>query len=389
MRILEVLDSFYPSVDGPNSVMVSLALTLKKMGHSVDVLVPKYKQIVEVEGLTVHRCKSFPAKLGYRAAFPCFDGKIKKLIKKGNYDVIHLHSPVLLGHFALKQGKKLGIPVVFTFHTKFKDEIKNRSKSRLIQNISMNYIMGCINRSDCVTTVSRGSIATLEEYGYKKCGEVTVIHNGTDMPPMASDPSDIAKIRKELSLEGNFGFLFAGRLAEVKNIQFSLKALAKVKERGVNNFRFVIVGDGDYGKNLRQQVDALNLNDNVIFVGKITDRKILANYFAACYAMLFPSLFDTASITIPEAAANGLPSIMIKGSSSSEVIEGGVSGFLWENDADVWADEMIKLINDPSIAEKVGQGALEKVYSSWDDIAREYVKLYKRLIADAEDKKRR
>lgn len=381
MKILEVLDSFYPNVDGPISVMTYLAEKYEANGlGEVEILVPDYPEKVEVGGLKIHRCKSFPAKGGYRAAMPFLDGKIRKLIKKGNFDVIHLHSPVLLGHFALKQGKKLGIPVVFTFHTKFRDEIKNRSKLRLIQNISMNYIMGCINKCDCVTTVSRGSIATLEEYGYKDCENVKVITNGTDMPPMAADPAAVEKIRRDLSLTENFAFMFAGRLAEVKNIQFSLKALSKVKERGVGNFRFVIVGDGDYGRELRRQVRELGLENEVVFVGKISDRKVLATYFAACDAMLFPSLFDTASITVPEAAANSLPAIMIKGSSSSEVLEDGVSGFLWENDADVWAENMIKLIQNPELAESVGKGALEKVYASWDEIARRYVALYAGLI---------
>ena len=244
----------------------------------------------------------------------------------------------------------------------------------------MKYIMSCINASDCVTTVSRGSIATLEEYGYKNCNDVIVIPNGTDMPPLAADGNEVEKLRKELGLCGNFAFLFAGRLAEVKNIQFSLKALAKVRQRGFVNFKFVIVGDGDYAKNLKQQVSELGLTENVIFVGKISDRKVLANYFSACNAMLFPSLFDTASITVPEAAANALPAIMIKGSSSSEILEDGVSGFTWENDEEVWADEMIKLIQNPEIAERVGRGALEKVYSSWDKIAERYAELYRRLL---------
>ncbi len=381
MKILEVLDSFYPNVDGPISVMVYLAKKYAENGlGEAELLVPSYPEKIEVEGLKIHRCKSFAAKGGYRAAMPFLDGKIKKLIKKGNFDIIHLHSPVLLGHFALKQGKKFGIPVVFTFHTKFKDEIKNRSKLKFMQDISMKYIMSCINASDCVTTVSRGSIATLEEYGYKNCNDVIVIPNGTDMPPLAADGGEVEKLRKELGLCGNFAFLFAGRLAEVKNIQFSLKALSKVRQRGFVNFKFVIVGDGDYAKNLKQQVSELGLTENVIFVGKISDRKVLANYFSACNAMLFPSLFDTASITVPEAAANALPAIMIKGSSSSEILEDGVSGFTWENDEEVWADEMIKLIQNPEIAERVGRGALEKVYSSWDKIAERYAELYRRLL---------
>lgn len=386
MKVLEVLDTFYPNVDGPISVMVSLAKKFNENGlGEVELLVPSYPVKVDVEGVKIHRCKSMKANENYRAALPFLDTKIKKVIKEGGYDIIHMHSPFTLAHFALKQGKKLKIPVVFTFHTKFKDEFKNRLKSGALVKFMMNYVMNCINGSDCITTVSRGSIETLKEYGCIKCGEVKVIYNGTDMPPMAADREVVAKIRKELGLDGNFAFMFAGRLAEVKNIQFSIKALSLVKARGVNNFKFVIIGDGDYGKTLKALVEENNLTENVIFAGKISDRKQLAAYFTACDAMLFPSMFDTASITIPEAAANGLPAVMIAGSSSAERLADGVNGFLWENDAEVWADNIIKLIENPALAKTAGEGALKEIYASWDEIAESYCRLYKELIEEKND----
>lgn len=381
MKVLEVLDSFYPNVDGPISVMVSLAKKFKENGlGEVELLVPSYPNEVEVEGIKIHRCNSVKSNEAYRAALPMFDPDVKKIVKEGNFDIIHMHSPFTLGHFALNQGKKYGVPVVFTFHTKFKDELKNRLKSKVLQNFMMDYIMNCIEGCDCVTTVSGGSIDTLKEYGYSKCDDVEVIYNGTDMPPLAADGEDVKKIRSELGLEGVFAFMFAGRLAEVKNIQFSLKSLSIVKNRGCDKFKFVIIGDGDYGKTLKSLVEELGLKDNVIFAGKISDRKILADYFAACDAMLFPSMFDTASITIPEAAANGLPAIMIKGSSSAERLVDGRNGFVWENDAEVWADNLIRLIENPALAKSAGKGAFEEIYSSWDEIAGEYCRLYKRLI---------
>lgn len=132
----------------------------------------------------------------------------------------------------MKTGKKYGIPVVFTFHTKFRDELENRLKSKVLQKFMMNYIMNCINGCTAVTAVSYGAVETLKDYGYKNCGEVKVIYNGTDMPLHGADKSNVADLRQRLEIEDKFAFMFAGRLAEVKNVAFSLKVLAKVKERG-------------------------------------------------------------------------------------------------------------------------------------------------------------
>lgn len=379
MKILQVSDSFYPNVDGPNAVIVNLALTLKEMGHETELLVPEYKQKVEVEGLKIHRCPSIPAGEGYRCALPFLCGKIKKLIKKGGFDLIHLHSCFPLAKNAKKLGNKYGIPVVITVHTKFREEFKNRIKFKFLQRFMMRYIMKCIEGCDGIVSVSKGMVDTLGEYGSKRCGDVKVIYNGTDFKP-ADDPEAINNLKSRLGIEDKFSFLFAGRLAEVKNVQFSLKVLGEVKKRGYNNFKFVIVGDGDYGKTLKKLTQEFGLTDNVVFAGRITEKKVLSTYYSACDVLLFPSLFDSFGLVISEGAANGLPAVTVKGSCAAERIENGVNGFAWEYDEGVWTEEIIKLLENPSLSEKAGAGAKATVYIGWREITREYLQFYKTLV---------
>ncbi len=380
MKILQVLDSFYPNLDGPNESMVNISKKLCEQGHTVELLVPKYPEIVEVDGLKIHRCFSVPSNEDYRAALPQFDRSVKKLIKNGGVDIIHLQSPFILSKYALKLGKKYGIPVVFTMRTKFKEEFKNRLKSRLLVKFMMGYIMRCINGCTVVTAVSRGTVDVLREYGYKRCGSVRVIGNATGMLPLSADQEITEKIVKEYGLENNFTFMFAGRLAEVKNVQLSLSALSIVKKRGYGNFRFLIVGDGAYGKTLKKKASELGLTENVIFTGKITDKKLLASYYAAADILLFPSAFDTFGLVVLEAAANATPTVALKGSCASERIEDGVSGFVWEDGAERWAENIIKILDNPATAEFAGEGALKYVYESWDGVSKQYSKLYNELL---------
>lgn len=380
MKILEVLDCFYPNLDGPIEVAVSLARKFKENGlGEMHLLVPDYPQKVEVEGVKIIRCRSVKSDEDYRAALPMFDGRIKKLIKREGYDIIHLHSPFTLGRYALKFGRRHHIPVVFTMHTKFKDEFKKRLKCGLLVKFMMGYIMKCINGCDIVTSVSHGTVNTLAEYGYKNIEKVMVVPNGTNMSPMSADPEATARIRKELGVEGTFAFAYIGRLAATKNIDFSLRTLAKVKERG-GKFKFVLVGGGEYEKNLRALIKKLGLEDEAVFAGAVSDKKLLASYYSAFDLLLFPSVFDNASIVILESAANSLPAATVKGSCSAERIVDGESGFTWENDEEVWAQELLKLLNEPARVQRAADGALSSVYTGWDDIAKEYLNIYKNAL---------
>lgn len=387
MKVLEVLDSFYPNVDGPISVMVSLAQKMKELGLAeVDLLVPDYPEHrAEVEGIKIFRCKSVKY-WEYRAAVPALDCKIRKIFKYGGYDIIHLHSPAFLGKYALRMGKRYSIPVVFTAHTKYRDELYKRIKSRLVRKYSFDYVVKLIDACDAVTSVSRGMVGELKKYGCKNYEKAKVIYNGTDMPAMAVDASTVAKLRTELGLNNLSAFIFVGRLTELKNVQFSLRALASAKSRGAKGFRFVIVGDGEYAKRLREIAEELGLTEEVVFVGKITDKKRISEYYSACDAMLFPSLFDNSSIAMQEAAANGLPTVAIAGSCSAELLRDGENGFVWENDEEVWADNLIRLISSPEEVRKAGEGALKTLYSDWGEIAAEYVKLYEEMIKDKKER---
>ena len=381
MKVLIVLDCFYPNVDGPIEVIVSVAKKFIEKGlGEVELLVPNYPQNQDVEGLKIHRCFSLPSQSGYRASMPALDQSVKKLIKTGGFDIIHVHSPFTLGKYVQQLGKKYGIPVVFTMHTKFGDELERRLKSKALVDFVMNYLMGCINECDYVTTVSKGTVDTLADYGYKHCNDVRVVYNGTSMQPLAANSKRVEELREKYGLNGVTAFIFAGRLVGVKNVQFSLRALAEVKKRGYDKFKFLIVGEGEYGKTLKKLATNLEIAENVIFIGKISDKNELACHYAACDVLLFPSVFDNASIVIMEAAANGLPVATITGTCSAERISDGKNGFVWDNDLEVWTDNIIKLLNDPDAVSLAADGAVKDVYLGWDDIAEEYLQIYKQLL---------
>lgn len=383
MKILQVSDAFYPDVDGPIEVMVNIAKEFKRNGWGeVDLLVPSYPQKVEVEGLNIYRCKSV-ALGGYRACLPAFDRRVKALFKAKNgekYDLVHLHSPFPLARFALKAAKKAGIPVIITVHTKFEDELKNRVKFKPVRNFVMNYLIKTFNGGDAVTSVSKGMKDTLYEYGYSGKKSVPVIYNSANV--VRADGEKTERLRERLGLNGKTAFLFVGRLVKVKNVQFSFETLSIVKKRGYDDFKFIIVGDGEYEKTLKKLVKSYNLENNVEFEGRISDKNLLAQYYRACDALLFPSVFDSFGIVVIEAAVNGLPAVTVTDSCAAERIKNGENGFAWGYDVNLWANNLIELMKNPDLMKRAGEGARDSLYLSPERIAEQYRELYIRTLRD-------
>ena len=381
MKILEVLDTFYPSFDGPINVIVNLAkiLNQKKLAE-VELLVPDNpSNRVEVEGVKIHRSPSINGPEGYQAAVPFLSSKTRKIIKEGGFDLIHVHSPFTLGKFAIEVAKKAKIPTMITIHTKYKDDFERILKTKFMRDFMMKYIMSTINKADYVLSVSNGAADVVKSYGYK--GEnIYVIRNGTDLVPHDVDPELIAQVKKEYKIKDEFVFLFVGRLVSVKNVQFSLQALSKLKESGVKNFKFLIVGSGDYEDNLRELTEELNLNNEVIFTGKVLDREKLAAIYNSSDLFLFPSTFDTCGIVVIEAAANKLPCVVLKDSCPAEMVKDGVSGFILPLEVEAWVECFKKVVENRGEQAKMKEAALEKIYISWEKVSREYLKFYKDVL---------
>ena len=387
MKILEVLDVFYPAVDGPINVIANVAKCLNKSGLAeVEILVPDYpNDRVEVEGVVIHRAPFLPAPEGYHAAIPWLTGKVRKTIKLGGYDIIHVHSPFTLGKYAIDWAKIFKIPTILTIHTKYKEDFERVLKFKLLQDFMMNYIVKIINKADYITSVSHGAAQVVKEYGYKG-NHIEVIKNGTDLVPGEVDVELIKTLKERYGLKNEFVFLFVGRLVSVKNVQFSLDVLNELKKKGETNFKFLIVGNGDYSDELKKKVVDLKLEDNVVFTGKITDRKELGGIYQLANLFLFPSKFDTCGIVCIESASYKLPSVVFEGSCPAELIENKKSGFVFKEDPVIWAEELKHIMHNREELEQVRQGALKHVYVGWDEIAKDYYNFYLKVLEDRRNK---
>ena len=385
MKILQVTESFTPDIDGVASVVKNYAPRLNAI-EECKVLAParsKKSGYVDKESYQVIRCVSFSAPEKYREGLPWFDAKLKKRLDEEKFDIIHVHSPFLLGRYMVDYGKKAGIPTVCTLHTKYKWDLeRSLNNSKPLIAIAMNYIMKTYDRADYVVTVNDATKSVLREYGYKK--EIGVIHNGTEYCyPEEERVSEL--VRRVDEIHGTKGkknvFLFVGRIAKYKNVFLIADALKILKDRGVD-FTFFVVGSGFDEKAFKKRVNELGLERRVIFTGKVASRSLMQGYYLRSDLCIFPSVFDTCAIVKIEAAANKLPTLLIKDTCASSGTVDGENGFLTEENAKAIADKIEFAVKDKERLKEIGENAYRTVYRTWDDVVREALEVYRKVIAD-------
>lgn len=382
MKILQMIDTYYPMMDGVINVSQNYTRELNKIAVC-DLATAKPErgaEYTEKDDFNVIRCSSSFAPDGYRNAHPALDAEFKKKIENGGYDIIHCHSPFNMGRYAVSVGKKLGIPVVLTLHTKYYDDFYRVTKSKFLSNIAIKHIIYPYCKADSVWTVSEGNRQTLRDYGYK--GDIVVVRNGTEYSYPDNPDELIAEVDKRHNLKGKKNvFVFVGRMAMYKNLKLIADALKIVKDAG-KDFTMLFVGGGFDLEEFKKYVDDRSLAQNCIFTDRITDRKLLQGYYLRSEMLIFPSTFDNASIAITEATAHKIPALVVKGSCCAEGIIDGENGFLCEENAQSLANVICGLCDKQDVLARAGENAYKTLYRSWADVAADVYGRYSEIIAE-------
>ncbi|MBQ8197018.1 MAG: glycosyltransferase [Clostridia bacterium] len=387
LKILQLLDTYYPIVDGPCNVVRNYSKNLNK-DSVCKLAVPKAakkEKYVDKEDFEVLRCRSISAPEKYQLGLPGSDKKFNKKIKQENFDIIHTHSPFTMGRYAIKRAKKQGVPCVATLHTQYdQDFIRVLKGSKPLVNFMMRYIMHTYHKADSVWTVNTASCEILRKYGYK--GDIKVVKNGTDMVYPENATELINKVNDAHGLHNQKNVLvYVGRLAMYKNLPLMANALKILKDKG-QDFKMLIVGGGYDEDAFKKMISELGLDDEVIFVGTVKDRALLQGYYLRSDLFLFPSSFDTCSLVPIEAAAHKLPTLLIDGSYTAEGITDGVNGFLAKETAEDYAEKIASILSAPETLKAVSEECHKSVYRTWEMVAKEVYEKYQEVIKEYNEK---
>lgn len=371
-------DCFPPIMDGVSLTTQNYAYWLHKKSGNVCVVTPKSPDAVDEEEYPIYRYSSIPIPMRkpYRLGFPRIDWPFHERIRKLSFELVHAHCPFSSGVLAMKMARAQHIPIVATFHSKYRADFERAIPSRLLVDYLIRKVIRFYEAADEVWIPQAAVEETLREYGYK--GRVEVVDNGNDF----AGEQSVDKIREEgrraLGIRsGQPVFLFVGQHIWEKNLAFLLDALARL---GDVPFRIYFVGSGYAASDLRQRTALLGLDDKVTFVGTIVDRDGLKRYYAAADLFLFPSLYDNAPLVVREAAALHTPSVLLRNSTAAEVVSDSVNGFLSEGSVEAYAARLREVLQAPALMKRVGEEASRTIARSWQNVAEEVYDRYISLI---------
>lgn len=370
-------DCFPPVMDGVSVATRNYAYWLHQKGEQVCVVTPSADQYEDQEPFPVLRYCSIPLifRNPYRMGLPQFDRHIRKALNEMPFSLVHAHCPFSSGKLALQQARMRHIPMVATFHSKYRADFERCMPIKAVVDYLIRDVVDFYNQADEVWIPQASVEETLREYGYR--GKIEVVDNGNDFAGTYSD-EEREQVRQQLGLKSDEPLLlFVGQHIYEKNLEFLLRSVALLKDMP---FRMFFIGTGYAASALQDLARHLGLAEQVSFLGRILEREQLRRYYLAADLFLFPSRYDNAPLVVREAAALHTPSLMLEGSTASAVIRNGENGFLTSENTEEYAGRIRSVLKDPDLLRRVAQGASDSLARSWEDIAGEVSDRYRNLI---------
>ena len=368
------IDTWYPMVDGVIKVVDNYA---RRLVQYCDVVVfcPETRGFdgEEDEKLPykVVRCSSIPIiKSDYDLPTPVLDPKFEAQLIRSGIDLVHIHSPFSVGLSGVLYAKIHKLPVVATLHSQYRQDFEKPLRFKPALDVAMDTIMRVFNACDECWAVNAG-IQDLYVHEYGLTAPCKVRLNATDHRPVA-DPAEAARIVNETYgvPAGATVLLFVGRINFIKNIDFTVRALAKAKALCLKNFRMLFAGKGQDEDKLAALVQEQGLTEEVVMCG-LTGKEMLQNLYSRAKLFLFPSLYDANSLVQIEAACQGTPAVFLEGARTAATVTPGVNGYVCPPDEDKYAQMILDILADPDGYARVSAAARRDLYLNWDDVVRE------------------
>lgn len=371
-------DSYPPIMDGVAITVKNYAYWLNKSGFRPYIITPEYPGFTDIDEHPVLRYHSVPILMRkpYRLGLPKIDHQFNQELKNIPFNLVHAHSPFSAGLLALKIARQNHIPMVATFHSKYRDDFSRFFNQKEILNQIVKKIITFYNAADEVWIPQPSVEDTIREYGYK--GKVEVVENGVDFNVDGDVNLLRSASREKLKIPQNRKiFLYVGQLVLEKNLKFLVESLKYIN---TEDFTVYFVGEGYAKPHLENLVREYGLESKVKFTGIIHDREELKRYYAVADLFLFPSMYDNAPLVILEASAFHTPALLLRGSTISALIKEDFNGFLSDNDTKLYGGKINQLISDNELLVKAGDNAAATIGRPWQDKVREVADRYTQLI---------
>ena len=368
----------YPTYGGSGIVGSELGRDLAERGHNVHFISSVMPtRLTELnERIHFHEVEMMSYALFEHQPYDlALATKMATVARAEKLDLLHVHYAIphsisaILARESIKQ--KRYVPVITTLHG---TDITLVGADRSYLPITRYGLQ----QSDGVTAVSKFlKQATIETFDFD---DVEVIPNficENHYKRLEDSP-----LRAELAPNGERLLVHVSNFRAVKRAVDCIEILAKVRSAG-ENAKLVMVGDGPELSAARYRGEQLQMNGNVVYVGKQAN---IADYLGIADLFLLPSELESFGLAALEAQACEVPVIATRIGGIPEVVNEGESGFLSDvGDVEKMSVDCIKLLRDEDMRRSFGTRGRDLAVSRYSTakIIPQYIAFYEKIVNKA------
>jgi len=351
MRIGLFTDAYLPEISGVTVLVRRLRDELERLGHEVLVYAPRYDEPSDDER-GVFRFRAGPV-FAYKTARMAVPYNREAAKTYASLDLVHSHTPFSLAYAALTASFRHRVPHVQTYHT-YLSQYRHYVPRPLRPTVkgAERYSALLCNRCTMVTVPTQSIEAELRRFGVRR--PIIALPFGPDLPlydrPPAWSPRETLGIAEDAVV-----YLYAGRVAQEKNLRFLLRSFARIHERDPRS-TLVVAGDGPLRLELERMAEEMGVGAAVHFPGFL-DQARLVDVYRASDVFLFASKTETQGLVLVEAMAAKTPAVAVDALGVRDVVRDGENGFLVSEDEDALAEKALEAVASASLFERLGQGA--------------------------------
>lgn len=384
MRIGMMADAYKPHISGITNYIELNKRYLEQAGHDVYVFTFGNEDYPDEETHII-RSPGLPLmNTGYYFSLQ-YSRRAKHLLQ--TMDVVHVHHPFLSGRLALRYCRPLGIPILFTNHTRYDIYAQTYLPgipAEISESLLEAYMPDFCAAVDRVISPSPGMAAVLRRF--KVTAPITIVPNGVELERFYKSNGRMQRQQYGLKPE-DLLLVYTGRLAPEKNLPFLLKAFRGVCE-AVPKAHLLLVGDGPEREKLTEQAQESGCSERIHFVGRVPYDD-LPDYLAMCDLFVTASVSEVHPLSVIEAMAAGLPVMGIQSVGVGDTVTDGVTGLLSSEDLAAFTAKLTRLCLEEPLRRRMGEQARRE--SQRYDIRRttaEILSHYEELVQQSRSRQR-
>lgn len=228
---------------------------------------------------------------------------LKQVFSQG-YDVVHFNLSSISTLTIFKYAKKCGVKkIIMHSHSSFTD-LASKLRRTVFSNLHkfLRYFANRYYDVKCACSIP----AAEWMYGEKEAENALILNNAVDTEKFSFSAESANEIRSEYGVKTKYLIGHIGRFTMQKNHGFIVDTFNELCSFR-DDCTLMLVGNGEFLESIKNKVKELNLSEKVVFV---QFQKDIYKYYSALDLFIMPSLFEGFPITLVEAQANGLRSLV-------------------------------------------------------------------------------